>query len=136
MATRNCPKCGLVSSASARNCDCGYNFETCIQDIPIGHRAIEPSYRKSPGSNFEPAFQYESYFQVPLYRKRWFLVLSLIFFTPLALVIAGSGDIYLEKSGVVFKYSEKLKRSVITVCIIFIVIALFKILTFYNRPFH
>lgn len=42
---------------------------------------------------------YNSYDQVPWYRKRWIVILSAVIFMPITLLIAFTGDIYFEKEG-------------------------------------
>lgn len=48
---------------------------------------------------------YNSYDEVPWYRKNWFAILTFLIFTPALLFIAVSGDIYYKRNGEVRKYS-------------------------------
>ncbi len=43
------------------------------------------------------------YSQIPFYRRRWFIFVSLLCCMPAALVIALTGDVYLESRGQVYK---------------------------------
>lgn len=55
---------------------------------------------------WEEAPEYTSYDQVPFYRKRWFFVLTILFFIPAGLAIAFTGEVYLLKDGTVMKYPQ------------------------------
>ncbi|MCK6510673.1 hypothetical protein L6R29_11970 [Myxococcota bacterium] len=64
---------------------------------------------------FEPATEYQSYDQVPTMRKRWVFILSILFFIPLGLFLAFSGEIYASQGGKVVKMDKK-TRIIIAVC--------------------
>ncbi len=55
---------------------------------------------------WDQAPEFASYDEVPFYRKRWFFVLSILFFIPAALVVALTGDVYLLTGGKVMKYPQ------------------------------
>lgn len=46
MASKNCPKCGLISAASAIRCDCGYDFAS---------GKVKDSYLRQKGQGFAAA---------------------------------------------------------------------------------
>ncbi len=50
--------------------------------------------------------EYNSYDDVPFYRKRWFIVLSFLFCMPVGIIVGLTGDIYLHKDGRVMKMSD------------------------------
>lgn len=43
------------------------------------------------------------YSQIPFYRKRWFICVSLLCFMPAALIIALTGNVYLKSRGEVYQ---------------------------------
>ena len=53
---------------------------------------------------FEPTSDYKNYDDIPYYRKRWFFVLTLLFFIPLMSVLALTGEVYAFQNGEVKKY--------------------------------
>ncbi|HEY9843710.1 MAG TPA: hypothetical protein V6D23_24780 [Candidatus Obscuribacterales bacterium] len=50
-----------------------------------------------------------SYDEIVWYRKRWFVVLTVLLFMPATIVIAATGDIYLKRSDGVYVYSRQMK---------------------------
>ncbi len=54
---------------------------------------------------FIEAPEFQTYDEVPWYRKRWVFVLTLLFFIPAGLVIAFSGEVYLLSKGTVMKFA-------------------------------
>lgn len=46
------------------------------------------------------------YSQVPFFRKRWFIVVSLLCFMPAALIIALTGNVYLKSRGEVYQLAN------------------------------
>lgn len=60
---------------------------------------------------------YTSYDQVPWFRKRWFLVLCAVIFMPIAVVIAFTGDIYMNQGGQVKAFPKNQKWVILAVCI-------------------
>ncbi len=55
---------------------------------------------------FEHTTDYANYDEVPFFRKRWFFVLSVLFCTPVGLVVAFSGDVYALHKGQVSKFPK------------------------------
>lgn len=43
------------------------------------------------------------YSEIPFYRRRWFIVVSLLCFMPATLVIALTGNVYLKSQGQVYR---------------------------------
>lgn len=43
------------------------------------------------------------YSQVPFYRRRWFICVSVLCFMPAALIIALTGEVYLKSRGQVYR---------------------------------
>jgi hypothetical protein len=62
-----------------------------------------------------------SYDDVPVFRQRWFMVLTLLFLTPVTLLICITGDVYAEIDGKVYKYSPLFKSLLILTTIVFLV---------------
>ena len=61
--------------------------------------------RNQHHAGFE-ATEFASYDQVPWYRKRWFFVLMVLLLTPVGIIMAFTGEIYLLRSGQVLKFSK------------------------------
>ncbi|CAE6944098.1 MULTISPECIES: hypothetical protein [Pseudomonas] len=66
-----------------------------------------------------------SYENVPVYRKRWFVFLSLLFFIPATLLIALTGDLYAQKDGVVYKFKNNAVHQLIVTAVVFMMVGLF-----------
>lgn len=64
------------------------------------------------------------YDQLPWYRKRWFMFITLLLFMPATIVITLTGDLYMEKNGEVYKFTNKQKNLVLIVCFVFFAINL------------
>ena len=58
---------------------------------------------------FESQSEYESYSDVPVMRRRWFFVLTVLFLIPLGIILAFSGDMYAYTRGEVVKYPKSLR---------------------------
>ena len=51
-----------------------------------------------------------SYDEIPWYRKRWFIVLCVLFFIPAAIGISFTGNVYMQrKDGTVLQYAKSFK---------------------------
>ena len=55
------------------------------------------------------------YTQLPWYRKRWFVVLTLLLFAPATVLIAATGDLYALRSDGVYLYGPAAKKGLIFV---------------------
>lgn len=55
---------------------------------------------------------YSSYDQVPFHRKRWFFILMVLFVTPVGIVLALSGDLYMWRDGQVMAYGKQQRLSI------------------------
>ncbi|MBA4348677.1 MAG: hypothetical protein C0415_01625 [Thermodesulfovibrio sp.] len=60
---------------------------------------------------------YTDYSQVPWFRKRWFLVLSILLFIPVAAIISLTGDFYYVKKGQLKTYGKSTKWVLIIISI-------------------
>lgn len=70
---------------------------------------------------------YTDYSQVPWFRKRWFLVLSIALFIPAAAIVSLTGDFYYVKNGQLKTYGKSTKW-VLVILSIFIVINILRVL--------
>ncbi|MFT5592834.1 MAG: hypothetical protein ACI8SR_001200 [Oceanicoccus sp.] len=61
-----------------------------------------------------------TYDDVPVYRKRWFVGLALLFFTPLTLFVCITGEIYAQIDGRVYQYSPFFKGVLTFVSCVFL----------------
>lgn len=66
-----------------------------------------------------------SYDNVPVYRKRWFVFLSLLVFIPATLLIALTGDLYAQKDGIVYRFKNNAVHHLIVMAVVFMMIGLF-----------
>lgn len=136
MAIQECPNCKLINPENAIRCDCGYNFKTRSVIHPAGQTESKNTSDKiHANKNFEPVTMYSNYSEVPFHRKRWFMVVSILLFIPLTLIIALSGDIFLLKDGKIYRYDEKGKKSIITFCVVFLVLGLLRLMINMSRSF-
>ncbi|UPQ83535.1 MULTISPECIES: hypothetical protein [Pseudomonas] len=62
------------------------------------------------------------YSQIPFYRRRWFVGLSVLCFMPAALVIALTGDVYLKSKGRVYRLpNSPFNHLVLFACVMIII---------------
>jgi hypothetical protein len=65
------------------------------------------------------------YENLPMYRKRWFIFLTLIIFLPATILIALTGDIYAKKDESVYKFKDNAITHLIIMATVFIAVGLF-----------
>ncbi|QNB06075.1 hypothetical protein G5S34_04315 [Herbaspirillum frisingense] len=75
------------------------NFVNCPHCQQQLHETAPACPKCGAPNNTAAAGAYNSYDQVPWYRKRWIVILSAVIFMPITLLIAFTGDIYFEKDG-------------------------------------
>ncbi|ONN64978.1 hypothetical protein [Herbaspirillum sp. VT-16-41] len=75
------------------------NFVNCPHCQQQLHETAPACPKCGAPNNTTAAGAYNSYDQVPWYRKRWIVILSAVIFMPITLLIAFTGDIYFEKDG-------------------------------------
>jgi hypothetical protein len=56
---------------------------------------------------FEPAPEIARYADVPVHRRRWAYVLTMLFFIPAGVAISASGPVYALRKGEVVRYTKK-----------------------------
>ena len=66
-----------------------------------------------------------SYEKVPVYRKRWFVLLTLLIFLPATILIALTGDIYAKKGESVYKFKSNAINQLIIMAVAFMAAGLF-----------
>lgn len=66
-----------------------------------------------------------SYSEIPVYRKRWFVLLSLLTFLPATILIALTGDIYAKKGEAVYKFRNNAVNHLIIMAVVFMAAGLF-----------
>lgn len=66
-----------------------------------------------------------SYEKLPVYRKRWFVLLSLLIFLPATILIALTGDIYAKKGETVYKFKNNAINQLIIMAVTFMAVGLF-----------
>ncbi|MEL7159075.1 MAG: hypothetical protein AAFN30_21125, partial [Actinomycetota bacterium] len=81
----------------------------------------------------EPASEYQSYDEVPWYRKQWFIVVTFLIFIPALLIIVLSGDVYQKSRGrlaaaspdtEVWKYTSRGKTMLVVAAAVWFVAAI------------
>lgn len=66
------------------------------------------------------------YSEVLFYRKRWFIVITLLLFSPLTLLIVLTGEIYGQQKGQTIQFKEQQRVVIGLVACVFIVLAIFR----------
>ena len=77
---------------------------------------------------FETQSEYESYDEVPVMRRRWFFVLTVLFLIPLGIILAFSGDMYACRGGEVVKYPKSLRMGMAVFWLALIILGIMQIL--------
>lgn len=78
----------------------------------------------TPNAAFEPTDL--TYDQVPWYRRRWFLLVTLLLFMPATIGICLTGDIYAKRENAVFRYSKKQRKVIIIIAAVFMTVGLIR----------
>lgn len=66
-----------------------------------------------------------SYEKVPVYRRRWFILLSLLVFLPATILIALTGDVYAKKGDTVYKFKSNAINQLLIMAVTFLAAGLF-----------
>ncbi len=66
-----------------------------------------------------------SYETVPIYRKRWFVLLTLLLCLPVTIIIALTGDVYAKKDGTVYKFKDGALLHLAFMAMTFLIVGLF-----------
>ena len=64
------------------------------------------------------------YAELPWYRKRWFLLISLLLFTPIAVVVALTGDVYAQSKGQSYVFTDRQRNQILYMAAIFFVVGI------------
>ncbi|WP_462383107.1 hypothetical protein [Pseudomonas sp. Marseille-QA0892] len=64
------------------------------------------------------------YDEVPFYRRRWFLLLTMLFLLPATIAIPLTGEIYAQSKGKVYRFLPAGKNQVIFAAATFMVVGL------------
>jgi hypothetical protein len=78
---------------------------------------------------FLEAPEIKDYSEVPWYRKRWFFILSLLFFIPAGVVIAFSGEVYLLSGGKVMKFPANQRLLLAVAFLVLMTFNLYRVFT-------
>ncbi len=110
-----CPKCQYPTLASSPTCSkCGEPLRTST----LAAEKADPR---------QPEFQDIDYSEIPFYRKRWFLVLSFLIFVPVTALITLSGDIYMQKSDGVYRFSSTHKNNILILSLVWSALGFFRV---------
>lgn len=66
-----------------------------------------------------------SYETVPIYRKRWFVLLTMLFCLPVTILIALTGDVYAKKDATVYKFKDGALLHLAFTAMVFLIVGLF-----------
>lgn len=62
------------------------------------------------------------YSQIPFYRRRWFIFVSLLCFMPAALIIALTGEVYLKSRGQVYRLpNSRFNHLLLFTCVLIVI---------------
>lgn len=64
------------------------------------------------------------YGDIPFYRRRWFLMLTMLFLLPATIIIPLTGEIYAQRRGEVYRFLPSGKNQVIFAAVTFMVVGL------------
>ena len=105
-----CQNCGSKIDDGVKFCQsCGAAVASVVtQTNPVVTPQAGQTYENNTGTGVKPPFGYIgplplNYNDLPFHRKRWFVVLIWIIFSPVLIFIAFSGDIYASIRGAVYK---------------------------------
>ena len=73
------------------------------------------------------------YDQISFYRKRWFIVLSLIFFAPLSIPIMLTGDVFAKRQGGVYRFGSFQKVILLLIAVAFSFQGISKLIQYSNQ---
>jgi hypothetical protein len=59
------------------------------------------------------------YAELPWYRRRWFILLSLLLFTPVAVVVALTGDVYAQSKGQTYVFTDRQRNQILYLAAMF-----------------
>jgi hypothetical protein len=96
-------------SASCRNCGIG-----AVQEIGLCSACGGPDSSPTNDASAQITI-YASYADVPWFRKRWFAVVSILFFSPAVVFVFSTGEMYYEKNGQVRPLPSSAKYALIAI---------------------
>ena len=64
------------------------------------------------------------YAELPWYRKRWFILLSLLLFTPAAVVVALTGDVYAQSKGQAYVFTDRQRNQILLMAGVFVLVGI------------
>jgi len=67
-----------------------------------------------------------NYTAIVWYRKRWFIFLTLILFTPATILICLTGDIYAKREESTYKFGKDMKYCVVAAATLFLIQAVIR----------
>ena len=100
---------------------CQFCSHEMHQSAPTCPKCGAPANKKAAAVT---SAEYTSYDQVPWFRKRWFLVVCAVVFMPVAVVIAFTGNIYMNQGGQVKPFPKHQKWVLLAICIALIAVNL------------
>lgn len=69
-----------------------------------------------------------SYENIPWFRKRWFVVITMLIFCPATILICLTGEVYAKRKDGVYKFSGKQKNILLLIAVIFLIQGLIRLI--------
>ena len=105
----HCRGCGIQIHETALSCPkCG---APQVLAVPLAGAGVAPAMTATPAT---------AYAQVPWYRRRWFLIASLLTIAPIAAVVALTGPMRYEAKGEVKTFAPNIKTAILIVSLYYI----------------
>ncbi len=106
----HCRGCGIQIHETALSCpQCGAQQNLAPVSQQVTHVGVTAKAR-----------DLSDYSQVPFFRKRWFIVCCLLIFTPVAGLLAATGDLYYSHKGEVKIFPKSAKVTFILLSVAWI----------------
>lgn len=117
-----CPKCGASQSASVANMRAA-SASAPYQPEPMPRTA---NSAKPIGSKAAAADEVlgTDYSVVPWYRRRWLVLICLVTLTPIASILAMTGDVFYQSKGNVKAFPKNIKTGLIVASLVWIMYVL------------
>jgi hypothetical protein len=90
------------------------------ETAPTCPKCGAPQQQMAAASGVAVADPPSAYSQVPWYRRRWFLIVSLMTIAPIAAVVALTGPMYYDAKGVVKTFPKNFKTSIVIMSVYYL----------------
>lgn len=111
-----CPKCGAPQTASVASPRAMPVISPARQQAGSRLRSAD-TVQSSGGKPLDPDVLGSDYSVVPWYRRRWLVLICLISFTPIASILAMTGDVFYQSKGNVKVFAKNIKTGLMIACL-------------------